>query len=105
MAIPVPHYGYFSWPDGSKQVFTGYHFLKAGDEITMHKHDFFQHGSFVCRGEFDVYDDAGKSVVVGTGSFVEFPIGRRHAIRARTDDAYCFNINQPGLPPEKREHA
>jgi quercetin dioxygenase-like cupin family protein len=95
MALPNAISGVFTWPDGSKQPFTGYSFLRAGDEIPLHTHSFFQHGTFIVAGSFLVYDDVGKEVRVEAGQFVEFLRGRKHAIKAITDNAYCVNINEP----------
>jgi quercetin dioxygenase-like cupin family protein len=95
MALPVTATFMTTLPDGRSQRVSHYRFVKAGDEIPLHVHPFF-HSTCVLIGRCEIYDDAGKSAIVEAGSFVEFPKGRQHAIRALVDGTHIVNLPEPG---------
>lgn len=95
MAGPsVVHQSTLHLPDGRKQNATYYRFAKVGDEIELHEHPYF-HGCFCVWGGVEIYDDAGKSMILGTGETAELPANRKHAIRARFNHTQIVNVNEP----------
>jgi len=96
MSLPRSHSDVIFDAIGKSTLITWYVFDHAGDEIALHSHDDFSHSSSVVSGRFEFYDGEGHSIERGPTETVEFPKGRRHAIRALIDGSVLLSINEPG---------
>lgn len=68
-----------------------YEFVKAGDTLEKHRHDF-MHRAFIETGSrFDWFGEKSKGTIEGP-SVLTFPAGREHGMVALTDMARCFVV-------------
>jgi hypothetical protein len=81
------------FPDGHYQSITCFKFEEVGEELPIHQHTFF-HGTCVTAGQIEVYDDTGKSVILGEGNHTGFNSGRLHAIKAVQVPAEIIQVQE-----------
>ena len=87
----------FAWPlpDGKIQRLDRIIFERVGEGISLHSHNFF-HPTCVCEGKVELYDDLGKSVILGPGEIRGYKAGRKHGIRAVEVPAEIIHPPEPG---------
>ena len=95
MNSPKPTSFIMTLPDGRRQSLTSYSFKSSGDEIPLHVHDFW-HSCCCTAGSVELYDENGKTRVVMSNQFAEFSPGRKHGIRALSDNTVTIHMAQPG---------
>jgi len=101
MAIPDAVQLIMDTPTG-RQSMTHYKFVKSGDEIPMHSHNYY-HSCYCISGALEIYDDDGKVKTVFEGEYAEFYAGRKHGIRATQDKTQTIHILEIGVDPSKHD--
>lgn len=95
MAFPsVKSFISINLPSGQTQESFHYIFENVGDEIPLHAHDFF-HSTLCAFGSCEVFNSQGKTLRIDAGSYVEFPAGKEHGLRALTPGMILINTNEP----------
>lgn len=74
-----------------------YFFESAGEEIPLHFHEIFVHASIVIAGEFEVFDDTGKTKKLALYDYVEFATGRKHGLRALAPGSVLLSVREQGI--------